>query len=171
MRTSVTLLCFLGAGLQTGLCQSAGTRPAFEVISIKPSDMQARTGIGISTYAGGRVAASKCTLRMLIEAAFEAQPFEIEGTSASMNHDGWDIDARPPASSKSAALKPLNRKAPPNDEQRQMLQSLLADRFALRFHREVKQQAVYFLERGNKPLKLEDARVKDGFFWVGSPQG
>jgi uncharacterized protein (TIGR03435 family) len=171
MRSAIPLICFLGAGLQAGFCQSAGTRPAFEVISIKPSDLQARSGIGMSTCAGGRIVASKSTLQVLIEKAFNAQPFEIEGLSGWMNNNAWDIDARPPASSKSAALKPLNRKAPPNDEQRQMLQSLLADRFHLRFHREVKQQPVFFLDRGSNPLKLEGAKVKDGFSWVGSPHG
>jgi uncharacterized protein (TIGR03435 family) len=141
------------------------------VISIKPSDLHARTGIGVSTYAGGRVVANKCTLRVLIETAFNVQPFEIEGASGWMDGDAWDIDARPPASSKSAALNPANRKAPPNDEQREMLQSLLADRFSLRFHRETRQQPVYFLDRGNKALKLENSKVKDGFSWVGSPHG
>jgi hypothetical protein len=160
MRKLIASLCLPGAGLQSGLRQSTSARPAFEVISIRPSDLQARSGIGMSTYPGGRIVTSKSTLQTLIEKAFNAQPFEIEGLSGWMNHDAWDIDARPPASSKSASLKPANRKAPPDDEQRQMLQSLLADRFALRFHREMKQQPVYFLERGNKPLKLEDAKIK-----------
>lgn len=171
MRRSLISIIVLCTGLQAALCQSDAPHPAFEVISIKPSDLQARTGIGISTYPGGRVVASKCTLKVLIEAAFSVHDFEISGGPAWINSDAWDIDARPPTSSKTAALKPANRKTPPNDEQRQMLQSLLADRFALTVHREMKEQSVYLLKRGNKPLKLEETKTDDGASWVGSPRG
>ena len=52
-----------------------------------------------------------------------------------------------------------------------MLLALLIDRFQLKYHRETRQGQVYFLVRTNRPLKLEDAKIKgpDAWPWVGSP--
>jgi uncharacterized protein (TIGR03435 family) len=58
-----------------------------------------------------------------------------------------------------------------NEEQRQMLQALLADRFQLKYHREEREGTVYFLTKTNKKLKLEPAKDKDAYPWAGAPQG
>jgi uncharacterized protein (TIGR03435 family) len=47
----------------------------------------------------------------------------------------YEIEARPPSTSKSSKANPSTPKAPLNGEQREMLQSLLIDRFQLQFHR------------------------------------
>jgi uncharacterized protein (TIGR03435 family) len=52
-----------------------------------------------------------------------------------------------------------------------MLQTLLADRFKLKFHRETKEGPVYLLVKGNKELKLQDAKNKDDYPWAGSIAG
>jgi uncharacterized protein (TIGR03435 family) len=52
-----------------------------------------------------------------------------------------------------------------------MLQSLLIDRFQLRFHRESKQEPGYVLEKTGKPLKLQPPEDKDALSWAGSPEG
>jgi uncharacterized protein (TIGR03435 family) len=52
-----------------------------------------------------------------------------------------------------------------------MLQTLLADRFQLKFHRDTKEGPVYILAVGNKELKLKPAKSADDYPWVGSPQG
>ena len=56
-------------------------------------------------------------------------------------------------------------------EQRQMLQSLLVDRFRLQYRRETRDGPVYLLVRGKKPLKMTDAKDKNGFSWSGGLGG
>lgn len=52
-----------------------------------------------------------------------------------------------------------------------MLQSLLMDRFQLKFHRSDRVSPVYLLERGRGQLKLEAAKDKDAYPWVGGIPG
>lgn len=58
-------------------------------------------------------------------------------------------------------------KLPPNADQRLMMQSLLADRFHMRWHRETREGAVFFLVKAGQ-LKLRDAKDKDDYPWVGT---
>ena len=44
-----------------------------------------------------------------------------------------------------------------------MLQTLLVDRFQLKFHHATKEGPVYLLVKGNKDRKLQDAKDKDAF--------
>jgi uncharacterized protein (TIGR03435 family) len=144
--------------------------PAFEVASIKPTSPQQRI-LAIYTYPGGRITVTMYTLRQLLEEAFNVQSFQISGDPRWINEDRYDIDARPPASSKSSKANPNNPKLPPNDEQRRMLQTLLIDRFQLKYHRETKDGPVYLLLRGKKELKLKPAKNKDDYPWAGSAAG
>jgi uncharacterized protein (TIGR03435 family) len=125
------------------------------------------------TYPGGRVVGHGCTLEYLIELALDIQPFQISDGPGWMNGDRFEIEARLPASSVSSKANPLSIKAPPNAEQRQMLQAFLADRFQLKFRREIKQGPVYLLLKGAGPLQLRAAKDqgKSDFSWVGSPRG
>ena len=72
------------------------------------------------------------TLEMLIEEAFDVQSFQVSGGPQWNNDERFDIVAIPPASSKSSKANPPYPQAPPNDEQRQMLQTLLAARSTYR---------------------------------------
>lgn len=152
------------------LSQPAASPPAFEVASVKPAQ-----GIlpysGFFTYPGGRIIASWCTLKQLILVAFDVQAFQVSGGPRWINEDKFDIEAKPPGSSKSSKAAPPNPKLPPNDEQRRMLQTLLADRFQLTFHRETREGPVYLLVMGTKRLKLRDAKDKDAYPWAGSVPG
>jgi uncharacterized protein (TIGR03435 family) len=150
--------------------QPAAGPPAFEVASVKPSDPHQRF-FEMLTWPGGRITVTMFTLKQLMEEAFNVQPFQISGGPRWINEDRYDIEARPPASSKSSKANPSNRKLPPNDEQRQMLQTLLVDRFQLKYHIETKEGSVYLLVKGKKDLKLKDAKNKDEFPWAGSAPG
>lgn len=151
--------------------QSAAGLPSFDVASVKPAGPQENPlGRGIFTFPGGRIAAYKCPLEKLIEEAFSLQPFQISGGPGWVREDRYNIEAKPPASSKLSMSTP-SPKAPLEDEQRQMLQTLLVDRFQLKYHREAKDGPVYLLIRGNKDLKLQDAKNKGDFHWAGSLEG
>jgi uncharacterized protein (TIGR03435 family) len=175
MRISFLLVVVTAVAASGLLGQTQANPPAFEVVSIKPSNPQGgRMEMnGFYTYPGGRVVGHGCTLEYLIELAFEIQSFQVSGGPGWMNVDRFEIEARPPASSLSSKANPLSPKASPSAEQRQMLQALLADRFQMKFRREIKQGPVYVLLKGSKPLRLEAAKDqgKSDFSWVGSPRG
>jgi uncharacterized protein (TIGR03435 family) len=144
--------------------------PSFEVASIKPSGPQSKI-IGMYTYRGGRVTVENYTLAQLLEEALHVQRFQITGGPEWVRTDRFDMDARVPLDSKSSKADPDGIKMPPNDEQRAMILSLLIERFQLKFHRESKDGAVYFLVKTNKPWKPAPTSDAHEFPWVGGPEG
>ena len=155
------------------LFSQTASSPAFEVASVKPANPvggRMETN-GFYTYPGGRIVCHGCTLEYLLEIAFDIQSFQLAGGPGWISSDRFEIEARPPATAKSVSSNPASPKAAPNAEQRQMLQTLLADRFQLKARRDIKQGPVYLLVKGSKPLRLEAPKVKSDFEWVGSPKG
>jgi uncharacterized protein (TIGR03435 family) len=133
-------------------------RPSFEVATIKP----APGGIaGFMTTSGGRTKCAFCNLDMLLIFAFDVQPYQIVGEPDWGHHQGYSIDALPPDSSELRDLKLTSPTRALTSEQREMLQSLLMERFQLKFHRDSKIGAVYALTRGNGELKMHAPRDKD----------
>ena len=126
----------------------------FEVASIKPAPPTGGA-IGLFTYPGGRIVASNYTLSMLIHEAYGLEMFQILGVPHWAESDRYNIEAKPPASSASSKWVPPNFKTPPNPEMQQMLQTLLADRFQLKVHKETKKDSVYALlvAKGGPKLK------------------
>jgi uncharacterized protein (TIGR03435 family) len=165
MRAFGAVLLAFGALAQTA------PGPAFEVASVKPSGPNQRLVNGLFTYPGGRITAGGCKLEYLIMEAFDIEPFQISGGPPWVRQDRYDIEAKPPASSTSSQATPSSPKMPPNPEQRQMLQSLLRERFHLKYRREAKEGSVYFLIKTGKKLKLEEPKQKDAYPWVGSVAG
>jgi len=149
--------------------QTAAVPPAFEVASIKPSD-PLHGSVLFSTYPGGRIRISHLTLKAMIAGALKVQSFQISNGPAWIDDQRYiyDIDARPPASAESSKSNPSSPKADLNEEQLQMVLTLLADRFQLKFHRETSEGPIFLLMKGNKPLKLAAPKDKDAFPWVGS---
>lgn len=137
-------------------CALAQT-PAFEVVSVKPSDpdRDSRFGIGFYTYPGGRIRATNYTLRQLIHDAYNLEMHQIVGGPAWLDEDRFTVEAKPPESSAPAKWTPANPKTPPNAEMRQMLQTLLAERFGLQARRETRAESVYALTVGKSGPKLK----------------
>jgi uncharacterized protein (TIGR03435 family) len=171
MKTPALAVSLAVLALRGLSAQPAPAPPAFEVASVKPSGPQSKT-LGIYTFPGGRLTAENRTLQDLMEEAFSVQAFQISGGPRWVREDRYDIDARPASSSKASQANPRYPTSPPNDEQRQMLQALLADRFQLKSHRETREGPVYILVRNKKELKLQSAKNKDDRPWVGGiPNG
>jgi uncharacterized protein (TIGR03435 family) len=151
---------------------AALAQPAFEVASVKPSTDR-DTIIGLFTYPGGRVVATKYTLRMLIHDAYNLQDQRIQGGPRWAGEDQYNLEAKPPKSSESSRWVPASFKTPPNPEMRQMLQTLLADRFHLKMHTETKKESVYALvvAKGGPKLKPPDTAKEPfvGLFQKRSP--
>ncbi|HVY94421.1 MAG TPA: TIGR03435 family protein [Bryobacteraceae bacterium] len=151
---------------------ASAQQPAFEVASIKlsPPEGGGRMGTGMYTYPGGRVVVSNCPILYVIQQAFDEEKILTPDLPAWINEDRYDMDARPPANSKAAKSNPFSFKLPPNAEQQLMLQTLLADRFHMKFHRETKEDNVYLLVAGKSP-KLTKSIDPDVYPWAGSIGG
>ena len=149
--------------------QTAPASPAFEVASVVVS-----TGTemnGFYTYPGGRVACHGCDIRYLLQNAFNVQGYQLSGAPMRNASDRYDIEAKPPAASKASQAMPPNPKTAPNEEQRQMLQSLLVERFRLQYHRDDQEGPVYGLIRRGGPLHMEDSKDKTAYPWSGGLSG
>ncbi len=146
------------AGLLLLAASAALAQPAFEVASVKPSTDQDRV-IGLFTYPGGRVVATRYSLRVLIHDAYGLDDHQILGGPHWTGEDLYDIEAKPPSSSEASHWVPDNFKTPPNPEMRRMLQTLLAERFQLKVHTETRKEPVYVLTvaKGGAKLKPPDA--------------
>jgi uncharacterized protein (TIGR03435 family) len=120
---------------------------AFEAASIKPYDGPLNR-IDDVTTSGQRLIAYAADMRYLVMCAYDLKGFQITGT-APLFQDGdtrWDIQA-----------KAEGDRMPTRAEFRQMLQSLLADRFQLKVHHEMREMPVYALVAGKNGPKLKDA--------------
>jgi len=138
-----------GIGRMLSTCMAFATicaaqTPAFQVASIKPSQPDA-TGRSFTQRPGGGLVTSNATIRMLMAFAYQVMPEEISGGPAWAESDGFDIDA------KGAGPKVLP------SEFRQMIQTLLAERFHLKMHREQRELTVYVLVQATNRAKLVEA--------------
>jgi uncharacterized protein (TIGR03435 family) len=121
--------------------QSAG----FEVASIKPSNPNPSGPLGATPMvlpALGRLTAMNVTLRMLVMAAYQKQPFQIVGGPEWQNSNKFDINAK----AEDASLT--------TDQMLGLLQTLLADRFKLKVHTETRDVPIYALVVARSDGKL-----------------
>lgn len=116
---------------------------AFEVATIKPN---ASGGGSSSTNSrNGFLLITNQTLRNMIQYAYNVRDFQISGGPGWMGSDRYDVAAKPENGAHDQQMK-------------QMLQTLLADRFQLRFHRETREGAVYALFVGKNGPRLQPAK-------------
>jgi uncharacterized protein (TIGR03435 family) len=126
----------------------ADRRPlAFEVASVKPSTPGGRGG-GIRPMPGGQTyIATNVPLRLMIKVMYRINDSQIVGGADWMDTDLWDVDAK--------AERPSSV-----DQLHEMFQTLFAERFKLRFHRERKELAAYILsvDKSGSRLKVSDSK-------------
>ena len=121
----------------------AQSRPEFEVASVRLSGADDRAAAA-SIAPGGRFTAN-IGLRYIIELAYDLQDYQLSGDPAWAKSERYAIEAK-------AA-------GPASDAQvRLMVQTLLADRFHLKIHRENRELPVYALVVGKGGPKLEPAK-------------
>lgn len=149
-----TLLVLVGIGVVVIpiRSQERGSRPSFEVASIKPNTSGAG-GAGIGSRPGGLFTATNVPAKMLIRQAYRMQDFQIIGGPNWLNTDRFDIEARAEA----GAVPPPS--GPPDPTRPNpialMLQSMLEDRFQLRVHTETRELPVYNLVAGRDGSKMK----------------
>lgn len=113
--------------------------PAFEVASVKRNE--SASGNSSSRNLGNRYIATNVTVIQMLRNAYGIQEFQIAGGPRWAGVDRFDIDATMAPGSKPGDWQP-------------MLQTLLAERFKLTFHREPRQAPVYSLVVAKSGHKL-----------------
>jgi uncharacterized protein (TIGR03435 family) len=137
---AAVLLGVLAGGAACGLFGQSSAHPAFQVASIKQNTANPQRR-GVRVLPGGQLSAENATLQLLILNAYTVQRFQLMGGPSWVESDGYDVVAKPEA--------PVDR-----NQALLMLQTLLADRFSLKVHRETKDVPVYELTAAKGGLKL-----------------
>ncbi len=127
---------------------TAASLPAFEVASIKPVDRTGVAGHGSMSQSGPRVTFSGYTLNALIMYAYDVRGYQISGGPGWAGSDTYIVTGK----AEGAAT-------PEIATIRQMLQSLLADRFEVKLHSETRESKVYLLEPFKTGFKLTQSKA------------
>jgi uncharacterized protein (TIGR03435 family) len=131
----IILMSFAGLGQAPG-------HPSFEVASVKAAQRSAPRGSRVSVQ-GDRVSYNNTTLKNVLARAYQVKWYQVTGP-AWISTERYDILAKAPDNT-------------PKDQIPLMLQGLLAERFKLTLHREMKEMPVYALMTGKAVLQLQKA--------------
>jgi uncharacterized protein (TIGR03435 family) len=123
---------------------AADAHPSFAVATIKPHDPDERDrGIWVQ---GDHFDVSAASVEKLMKWAYSVQAEQIVGGPDWLRRDRYDINGRP------------DPEGEPNlAQQREMIAKLLADRFGLKFHREMRELPVYAIRVAKGGPKLAPA--------------
>ena len=148
--TGLTILLSVFVSVLRLAAQSAApVTPTFEVASVKPNK-SGEPFVRLGLQAGGRFVAQNVPARELIRFAFNVQAFQLNGGPGWLTSDRFDITAQAPSDPGDAAATGPGQMRPVQ----LMLQTLLADRFRLKAHRETQEVPVYNLVLARADRKL-----------------
>jgi bla regulator protein BlaR1 len=161
-----SMLGIIAPAMLTGstlLAQGAQTYPAgrleFEVASIKPDP---RLDVSIGRPRGGRLVARGITTRFLIALAYNVKDFQVLDGPSWISREQYSIDAKPGDNPKGPILSLyLTQRQKEDDEWRLRIQSLLADRFQLRIHKETRDEQVYSLVVAKNGPKFKESKFDE----------
>ena len=126
------------------LAQTAPVRPEFEVASIKPSatvPLAEKVHVGVQID-GAQVHCTYLSLKDYIRIAYQVKEYQITGPEW-LASQRFDIHAKLPEGGRG--------------QFRDMLQNLLADRFAVKMHRDSKEFPVFGVVVGKGGLKMKES--------------
>ena len=155
--------------------KAAGGKMSFEAASIKPINRP--TGGQLSLYPGGRLVLPGFTLKAMICTAFDVSYWQILGGDGWVDKNFYNVEAKAPSNVPGGINLRHSWFNIGDPNLRLMLQSLLIERFQLKFHSQTKIGTVYALERNGKPSPLQPAKTDELFQKYGegysevSPQG
>lgn len=125
----------------------AAASPQFEVATVRPTAPTGEPALNLNVRLGpSRVHIAALPMRDIIALAHRIQPSQVIGPDW-IQSTRFDITATLPAGSRSQQIP-------------DMLQALLAERFGLATHREMRQTAVYALVVGKPPLRLKQGSLE-----------
>lgn len=125
----------------------------FEVASLKPSTANASGPLRsvLLFLSGGGFQRTNVTLKSLMQTAYGVQEFQISGATGWMETDIYDVEA-----------KSATGTDPSRADVLLMVQALLADRFKLKLHHEMKETTRYRLMAGKNGIKMKLAADEVG---------
>jgi uncharacterized protein (TIGR03435 family) len=125
------------------LAQTASTTPTFAVTSVR-RNTSGNNSIG-NQFGPGSIRWMNTPLETLVEQTYGVHDYQVIGAPAWMLSDRWDIEAKSDG--------PADFRA-----KREMMASLLRDRFQLQFHRETRQLPISRIEIAKGGPKLAAAQ-------------
>jgi uncharacterized protein (TIGR03435 family) len=153
--TLAAVVSLMAAPLVHG--QDKPARLTFEVASIKPSQPAGRGGGrgegggGIKALPGGQeYSAQNVPVKLIISLMYKVPIRQITGGPDWLDTDRWNIEAK---ADHSYSLDDLHI----------MFQNLLADRFMLKFHKEIKEGPVYALTVDKSGSKMKINQTEQDF--------
>jgi bla regulator protein blaR1 len=152
------ILIALTAAVGLGQAQDVA-RLEFEVASIK---LDPRPDPMIGHPPGGRLVAHGIFTRFLIALAYDVKEFQILDGPSWITREQYSIDAKPGDNPKGPILPLyLTKRQKEDDEFKLRIQSLLADRFQLRIHKETREELVYSLVVAKNGPKFKESRFNE----------
>src|SRR5215468_1623487 len=118
----------------------------FDAATIKPNN--SGTGSSSTESTNGLLRITNQTLLRMIQYAYNVRDFQVSGGPAWVRSDRYDVTAKPEGSVHDVQMK-------------QVLQSLLAERFQLQFHRQIQEGPIYALLIGKNGPKLQPSPQSD----------
>jgi len=140
---------------------------AFEVASIKSSSGDPHQ-VAVQMLPGGGLRANGASLQMLLTMAYDVREFQISRVPSWITSERYDIMARPERGNNAGDTPGEMSKTSPEErrtaqeQMRQRLQALLADRFQLKIHRETKEQPIYAMVVAKSGPKIQPSEAKEG---------
>ena len=137
--------------------QSQAGPLAFEVVSIKLNKPGQRRELALQYLPGGRFSARAVPIPLLVAEAYDTARLnpspEFQKLDVSViERDLYDIEAIAPKDAIPAGSSSKVR----NEKIKEMLRTLMADRFKLRVHNERKEQTVYAITIAKNGPKLQE---------------
>jgi uncharacterized protein (TIGR03435 family) len=141
MRALLLAIALAPAAATLAQAPAGPSRLVFDVASIHPDKADTLNG-GIKPLPGGHgYTAQNITVRLMISLMYKVPMRQIEGGPDWINTDRFDIEARVDGTYSV-------------DDLHIMFQNLLADRFGLKFHRDIREGNVYALTIDPSGLKM-----------------
>jgi len=162
----IPLIAIMGLVASAALTQSASAPLSFEVASVKRAEGGGSPGDIPRNMdsSPGHFAMRNVPLRFALEWAYDLKDYEISGPDWIKADERYDIIATAPRQAEGSG--------PASDAQmRQMLQTLLTQRFRIKLHRETKELPVYVLTRGKGEPKVKEAAADEQTGLSGGPGG
>ncbi|HWC96386.1 MAG TPA: TIGR03435 family protein [Candidatus Sulfopaludibacter sp.] len=130
----------------------AQEKPAFDVASVKPNTGGPESGFSLDIAPSGRVTFRNLDLWNLIKTAYGLRDLQMSGGPSWIKDRRYDIVAQPAPGAAAA----------PREQAMRMLQTLLEDRFQLKWHHETREGSAYGLTVGRGGPKLPPAHEGRG---------
>jgi bla regulator protein BlaR1 len=156
----------IGVGIATAVVlATAQTNPTalpeFEVVSIKQTGQTngQQLSVRLGFQPGGRFVASGITARLLIGVAYSVKDFQIFSGPSWIEREQYSIEAKGAAGRKGPTISVyLTQQQKEEEDFKLRIQSLLADRFQLRIHKETREEVVYSLVVAKNGPKFQKSK-------------